>query len=207
MEYDKDKKEIRIKKILNELDKFVIDFLEILTDFSDYVIVSGYVSILLGRTRASEDIDLLVPKVNKEKFIELWNALHFKGFECLNTSNIEEAFSMLNEHAIRFAKELPIPNIEFKQIKTEFDNHSFKNRLKVILDNNILYISPLEAQISYKLFLGSEKDIEDAKHLYDTFKEKLNKEELFNFINKFKVKDKFDLMEEYGDKYKYRKIE
>jgi len=33
--------------------------------------VSGYVSILLGRTRATEDVDLLVPK------------MHFNGFKLL----------------------------------------------------------------------------------------------------------------------------
>lgn len=207
MEYDELKGEIRTNKELNELDKFVIEFIEILKPFSDYVIVSGYVAILLGRSRASEDIDLLIPKINKEKFINLWNKIHSSNFECLNTSNVNEAFKMFDEHAIRFSKELPIPNIEFKQIKTDFDKYSFDNKLKVILDNTILYISPLETQIAYKLFLSSEKDIEDAKHLHDTFKEKLNKDKLFRFINKFDVKDKFELMEKYGNRYKYRKIE
>lgn len=204
MEYNKSKKEIRIDKELNELDKFVIEFLEISRKFTDYVIVSGYVSILLGRSRASEDIDLLIPKINKESFTNLWEALQLNSFECLNTSNINEAFKMLDEHAIRFAKELPIPNIEFKTIKTDFDKYSFDNKLKVILKTDVLFISPLEAQIAYKLFLGSEKDLEDAKHLYEVFKEKLNKDELFKFINRFNVYEKFALMEEYGNKYKFR---
>ena len=64
MEYNQIAKEIRINKVLNELDKFVIEFVNILEKHVGYVIVSGYVSILLGRARASEDVDLLVPEMN-----------------------------------------------------------------------------------------------------------------------------------------------
>ena len=59
MEYDAEKKKINLnEKYIDKLDKFTIDFVNILTKYSDYVIVSGYVSILLGRTRASEDVDV-----------------------------------------------------------------------------------------------------------------------------------------------------
>ena len=182
MEYDVEKKEIRIDKELNELDKFTISFLNIARDYVDYVIVSGYVSILLGRSRASEDVDLLIPPIEKEVFVNLWKDLESKGFECLNTSNSVEAFEMLDEHAVRFAKDLPIPNIEFKIIKTDIDRHSFDNKLKVILDEKILFISPLETQIAYKLYLGSGKDLEDAKHLYEMFKDKRLRPNFSNFI-------------------------
>jgi hypothetical protein len=48
MQYLIDKKEIILDKELNNLDKFVIDFVSLL---DNYVIVSGYVSILFGRSR------------------------------------------------------------------------------------------------------------------------------------------------------------
>ena len=38
----------------------------------------------------------------------------------------------------------------------------------------MLHISPIEVQIPFKLFLGSEKDIEDAMHLYEVFKQRLD---------------------------------
>lgn len=38
----------------------------------------------------------------------------------------------------------------------------------------MLHISPIEVQILFKLFLGSEKDIEDAAHLYEVFKHRLD---------------------------------
>ncbi|MAG01865.1 hypothetical protein CMI42_00870 [Candidatus Pacearchaeota archaeon] len=206
MEYDKEKKEIRTTKILNELDKFTIEFIDIAKKFVDYVIVSGYVAILLGRTRASEDVDLLIPQMKKETFVDLWEKLKSEGFECLNTTNIDGAFSMLDEHAIRFAKGLPIPNIEFKIIKTDLDKHALDNKLKVILDDYFLYVSPIELQIACKLYLGSQKDLEDAKHLHDIFKDKINKGELLDFIKELDVKDRFDLMEEYGDTYRFRDV-
>jgi len=54
MEYYNEKGEIKINKELNNLDKFVLDFISLL---EEYVIVSGYVSILLRRSRATEDVD------------------------------------------------------------------------------------------------------------------------------------------------------
>lgn len=35
-----------------------------------YVLISGYVSILFGRNRSSEDIDMIVEKLDYEKFKE-----------------------------------------------------------------------------------------------------------------------------------------
>lgn len=52
-------------------------------------------------------------------------------------------------------------------------------------------------QIAYKLFLAAEgtdrelmsdKDIEDAKHLYHVFEEKINKDELLILVEKLNVK-------------------
>jgi len=192
MEYSRDKKEIKSDRKLSELDKFVLDFVSIL---DNYVIVSGYVSILFGRSRATEDIDLLIPSMDEDKFTKLWRKIYGANFECLNTYKIEEAFDMLNEHAIRFAKKgEAIPNIEFKIIKNDVDKYSFDNKINAVLKGGNLYISPIEMQIAYKLFLGSEKDIEDAKHLYVLFEEKLNKEELLNIIKEFKVEEKFKII-------------
>jgi hypothetical protein len=49
-------------------------------------------------------------------------------------------------------------------------------------------------QIVFKLSLGSEKDMEDAKHLYELFKENINKEEFHSLIEKLKVKEKFEII-------------
>lgn len=58
MEFVTERK-IKLGKSLSELDKFVLRFIRIVEKYVDYVIISGYVVILLGRSRATEDVDLL----------------------------------------------------------------------------------------------------------------------------------------------------
>ena len=47
-------------------------------------------------------------------------------------------------------------------------------------------------QIAYKLTLGTEKDIEDARHLYKVFKDKLDIVSLDGFNERFKTKELFN---------------
>ena len=57
MEIEFKNNKIKLEKELNDLDQFVIDFTSVLNkEHIIYVIVSGYVSILFGRNRASEDL-------------------------------------------------------------------------------------------------------------------------------------------------------
>ena len=181
-----------------------MDFINILKKYSDYVIVSGYVSILLGRTRSSEDVDLLIPNMNFETFNLLFNDLVKEGFECANTMNIQEAFDMWHQHAIRFIKKGSfLPNMEFKMILNDIQKYALDNKVKVVFGDNFLYISSLELQIPFKLSLisdidlnevSSDKDFEDAKHVYDYFKEDLNMERLLYFVRLLKVESKFDML-------------
>src|SRR3989338_423536 len=199
MEYCAEKKEIVSNKSLNDLDRFVLDFLRIMEKYTDYVLVSGYVSILLGRSRASEDVDILVPEMNYANFKIMFDNPVEAGYECANTSVLKDAYSMLDEHAIRFFKETPIPNMEFKKITNSIQKEAFENRIKVILKEKTLFISPLELQIAYKLSLmakgsleeiSSDKYFEDAKHLYETFKEKIDKEKLYKYARLLSVNKK-----------------
>ena len=195
MIYNPDKKEIILNRELGSLDRFVIRFCNLL---DEYVLVSGYVSILFGRSRGTEDVDLLIPPMNCDKFKKLWYRIHENGFECINTANPKEAFDILKEHNVRFSKkDEPKPNMEFKIIKTDLDRYSYENKIKVILKKGGLFISPIEMQIAYKMFLAadgtdkelmSDKDIEDARYLYKIFEEKINKEEFLVLINKLNVK-------------------
>ena len=178
IDYKKDK--ISLKKELNALDALTLEFCSLLNELNiKYVVISGYVAILFGRSRASEDIDIIAEKVSKETFRKLWASAAEK-FECINTSVCEDAFSEYLEEgsAIRFSRKGQfIPNVEFKFQKNEVDRWS---------------ISSLELQISFKLYLGTEKDIEDAKHLYEVFKDKLNPALIAEFNRKFKVEDAFN---------------
>ncbi|MGI0038161.1 MAG: hypothetical protein ACRD99_07365 [Nitrososphaera sp.] len=86
-----------------------------------------------------------------------------------------------------------MPNIEFMFPKAEeLDNWVLQNGKEVILNGNRIKISPFEMQIPYKLFLGSNKDIEDARHLYKMFKDTLNRDLLRQFLIKLDKQDRFN---------------
>ena len=185
MEYNIDKKEIIINRKLNELDKFVIEFVEIVRKYMDYIIISGYISILLGRSRATEDIDIFIKKIPLEKFSEFYEDIKNKGFWCLNAEDVNEIYEYLdNNMAVRFARvNQSIPNFELKYPARVIDSETFDDFLIAILPMGRLKISSLERQIAFKrYYLMSEKDLEDAVHIEEIFKEKLNKEK----INKLK---------------------
>jgi hypothetical protein len=191
------KASIKLTKELNDLDNLVIDFVKLLDrNKVKYVLVSGYVSILFGRSRASEDIDIIVRKMPKRRFFVLWKDLLKKNFECIVPDNFESAYDnyLMNHTSIRFAKKgQPIPNIEFMFPKAEdLDNWVLKNGRHVRLNRQVLKISPIELQIAYKLFLASGKDIEDARHLYQLFNEYLNKKLLRKFLLKLDKKGLFN---------------
>ena len=56
--------------------------------------------------------------------------------------------------------------MEMKFVKTGIDARTLDNSIELVVNKNRLLISPLEIQMSYKLFLGSEKYIEDARFLF-----------------------------------------
>ena len=100
----------------------------------------------------------------------------------------------MKQTSIRFSrKDQPIPNIEFMFPKAEdLDNWVLKNGKQVRLNRYALKISPIELQIAYKLFLGSNKDIEDSRHLYQLFKDYLNGKLLSDFLLKLDKKGLFN---------------
>lgn len=172
---------ISINRDLTELDFFVRDFLDILKKHSDYLIVSGFVSISTGRVRGTEDIDILVPVMDKEKFNQLYEELEKGGFWCYQGDSPEEVYTYVhNLDNIRFAKKNEIfPNIEFVSInetrKAKYYEFSHSQRIKI--DGFEFKIPQIEFEILYKeLVLTGKKDVEDAKHLRVFFSDILSEE-------------------------------
>ena len=100
-----------------------------------------------------------------------------KCYWCLNSSNIEEMYSYLADGlAIRFAlKNEAIPNFEIKIAKKNSAVGAFRDRVAVVTKLGRVYISSLERQIAFKkYYLRSDKDLEDAKHIEELFKEKID---------------------------------
>lgn len=188
------KNSIELEKELNMLDRLAIDFSSEMERLGvKNAIVSGYVSILFGRNRGSEDIDMLTESMDFQKFMSLWKGLE-KKFECLNTSNPETAFNdYINARIpLRFSKRGEfVPNMEIKTAKNRLESWVIENRKTVVLNGRQIHVSPIEVQIAFKLFLGSEKDIEDARYLYSIFRERINESVLGKFLKKLRVESYF----------------
>lgn len=185
-------------KILTKLDKFVINFTNLLNKHCNYVIISGYIPILFGRTRGTEDVDIFIELIDKKKFIIFYHDLIKNNYYFLNPENENGLYEMLEEKlGIRVAKkDTIIPNIEMKFIKDDIDNFTLKNHVNVILNKEFnFFISPIEIEIPYKIYLGSEKDIEDALYLWNIFKGKLDKKLISRFMKELNVSG-----EQYGIK-------
>ena len=190
IEFKEDK--IIFNRELSLLDGFVLSFTEYLASNNiKYVIVSVYVAIFFGRSRISEDVDILIENISFQKFLKFWSEIE-QSYECLNTGNSYEAYNdyLKNYQAIRIAEKGNfIPNIELKFVQNDLDRYSLDHRKHVNIADRSLYLSPLELQIPYKLFLGSEKDIEDARFLFKLFKDHLNIVLLKMFLTELKISD------------------
>jgi len=176
---------IVVNRELTELDIILKDFLDILNKYSRHLVVSGFVSIATGRTRGTEDIDVLAMIMNKEIFEKFFKELDKIGFWCYQGDNADEIYPYIKEMKnIRFArKDEMFPNIEFIPInelkKTKY--FEFTHPQKIRIKNFEFNIPPIEFEILYKeIILKGKKDIEDAKHLRTFFS---------NIINNKKFKD------------------
>lgn len=178
-------------KELSELDKFVKKFVKILDNYFKYVIISGYVAILFGRNRSS--IDVFIEKKDFDTFKKFWDEVK-RNYECINTNDPKEAYDVyLSDNIpLRFSRKNEfIPNVELKFPKSKLDDWTLSERKKVLINEYVLYISPLELEIPYKLYLGSQKDIEDARFLYRFFENHLNYDVLQQFNQKLKTRELF----------------
>ena len=170
---------IVIHRDLTALDLFLRDFLAVLKKYADYLVVSGFVSISTGRVRGTEDIDVLVPQLEKEEFSRLFDDLSKNGFWCYQGNASKEIFPYIKElTSIRFARTDEVfPNIEFIPItparKAKYYEFSHPQLLKV--EDFEFKVPPLEFEILYKeIILRSKKDLEDARHLRAFFSDILD---------------------------------
>lgn len=177
-------------KEITALDKIVADFLSRID--SDYAIVSGYVVILFGRSRNTEDIDMLIRKMPYSRFFRFYRRITESGkYYCVNAETPKDAYDTLNENSsIRFAEKNTIfPNFEIKFPQNRLHLYSLNNATTVVLDNKYkIRIGPIELQIAYKLRLGSEKDYDDAAYLYTVFKDRIDRRKLKKFLKQLDIK-------------------
>jgi len=178
----------------NQLDELAIAFSSILDQFGiDHVYIAGYVSILTGRARSTEDIDVLIEKIDEETADELAETLTEQGFWG-PAMPLPSLYEMLDSgDNIWVAPDEQItPHVEVKFARDEFDRASLRNAISARIDDETLPIGPLELQVAYKLYLGAQKDIEDAVHLYTLFEESLTVPRLEKWVTRLDVAEEYD---------------
>jgi hypothetical protein len=185
------KNNINNKRVIEDktiLDKFVEDFCQIIDKHVKYIICSGFVAISHGRTRGTEDIDMIIEKMPKADFMNMHTDIVNNGFICIQSDNPSIIFNdYLNKgdsiRYVRNAEGLFPPEMEIKFAKDEIDNNQIKTRIKLPLTGLDIYFSSIEYNIAFKEeLLKSDKDIEDARHLRIIYDDSLDE----IMINKIK---------------------
>src|SRR3989344_8787350 len=176
------KREISDKTIL---DEFAEDFVKIIEKHGKYIIVSGFVAIAHGRSRGTEDIDMIIEKLSFDKFSKLHKDLVNNGFECMQSENPKIIYDyLINITSVRYTRKREfLPEMEVKFAKDELDLYQLATRVKLPLTKLDIWFSSIEMNIAFKEeYLKSDKDMEDARHLRIIYKDKFSEEE----INKIK---------------------
>lgn len=183
-----------IDKPLSRLDKLLVDVIDALEAVEvDYVVVSGYVAVLFGRSRATEDIDVLTERFDEETADRLEERLQSRGYWG-SAMPLDDLFETLSDDLpIRIAEDgHRVPNVELKFVSDEYDRLSLTNTLQVTLSGTEITVGSLEFQIAYKLSMGAQKDFEDALYLYEVAGANLNTSALEEHVQKLGVEEEYD---------------
>lgn len=165
--------EITLNKDVTELDKFVLDTIGIIEEYTTYAIIGGYVSIFFGRSRATEDIDMFIEEISYTKFEQLYKELTNKEYELTisNPTSLYEDYLQEGLSIRIWKKDFPLLNLEVKFAKKPTQKIALKQRITAKFAGRKIYFGQIESQIAYKRhILKSQKDLEDARHLEIVFK-------------------------------------
>jgi hypothetical protein len=183
------KREISDRTIL---DEFTEDFCKIVEDHCKYIICSGFVAIAHGRTRGTEDIDMITEKLNSERFQKLHQDLINTGFICIQSNDPEGIYQdyLIKGDSIRYVRNeegfFP-PEMELKFVKDELDEEQLIERVKLPLTHLDIYFASIESNIAFKEeYLKSEKDLEDARHLRIIYEEEIDENKIKEIKEKIK---------------------
>ena len=176
------KREVSDKTIL---DEFVEDFVKVVERHCNYIVVSGFVAIAHGRSRGTEDIDMILEKLSLKDFDKLHVDLLKNGFECMQSGDAKVIYDyLINVTSVRYVREGEfLPEMEIKFAKDEIDYYQLATKVKLPLSGLDIWFSSIEMNIAFKEeYLKSDKDLEDARHLRIIYKDKFSEEE----VNKIK---------------------
>ena len=178
----------------NRLDELAIEFSHVLNRFDiEHLYIAGYVSILAGRARSTQDVDVLIERIDSETANELAMTLDEEGFWC-PTMPLTSMYEMLDsgDDIWVVPDDQVTPHLEVKFARDEFDLASLENAITARIGGKTVPIGPVELQIAYKLYLGARKVVEDAVHLYTLFEESLSVPRLEEWVTRLDVEDEYE---------------
>lgn len=178
-----------VDKELTKLDRFTLDVVELVKKYTEYVIISGYVSIFFGRARATEDIDIFIKDLPFDSFSALYEESVNKGYEWTVDNPQDMYFEYLKKGTpiSIWRKAFPLLRVEMKIATKPSQFVQFQDKITVTFKGQTLFMTNIEAQIAYKRYIAkSEKDLADARHL----------ELVFQGLNQAKIQRYRELFEE-----------
>lgn len=183
-----------VDRVPNRLDELAAGFSEILSRLDiDHVFVAGYVAILAGRSRSTEDIDVFIERCSADQIDDLVTELEAEGYWGPAMPLSEMYDNLANGTNIWVAPDGKMaPHVEVKFPGDEFDEASLRHAIDAHVGDETVPIGPLELQIAYKLSLGGRTDLEDAAHLYTVFGESLSTARLELWVERLDVEDRYE---------------
>lgn len=192
MKFDNDT--IVIDKPPSELDQLGIDITDILSQAGvNHTVVSGYVAVLLGRSRATEDIDIITEPFSETTADTLASEFEAAGYWG-SAMPLDQLYETLSDDLIfRIAEDgHRVPNVELKFASDEYDRASLEDTVTVKLNDVAIPVGNLELQIAYKLWMGSQRDFEDAFYLYRLTEPMLNMADLQRYADHLGVENEYE---------------
>ena len=185
--------EVIIDKPPTNLDKLILEVGGILDDVGiEYSVVRGYVAVMFGRARATEDIDVITERFDRGTADELAERLQEAGYwgSAMPLEDVHE--TLVDDLPVRIAEDgHRVPNVELKFASDEHDRISLDDAISVRLGGETLRVGSLEFQIAYKLDMGARKDYEDALYLHEVAGPSLNRTALEQYVTKLGVENEY----------------
>ncbi|PSP49442.1 hypothetical protein BRC75_03690 [Halobacteriales archaeon QH_7_69_31] len=183
-----------IDKPPSDLDRLMLEVGGILDDVGiEYSVVSGYVAVLFGRSRATEDIDVITERFDEGTADELATRLQEAGYwgSAMPLDDLRE--TLADDLPVRIAEDgHRVPNVELKFASDEHDRTSLDDAIHVRLGGETIRVGSLEFQIAYKLDMGARRDYEDALYLHEVAGPSLNRTALEEHVMKLGVEDEYE---------------
>jgi hypothetical protein len=149
---------------------------------------NGYVAILTGRSRLTEDIDIVLEPLSEAELERPAERLDEEGYWGMAMPLDEMAKMLGGGDRLRVAEDGEMsPNFEVWLASNDLEREALSTSTTAEVGDHEVSISSIELQIAYKVRLAKGarttdgKDFEDAPHLYLTFEDQFKLEQLKSY--------------------------